>query len=64
MATTCESINCGYYYKAVGDDYPRCHCPDDLSPAPCEEDEDYYEDDDCDYEVGYDPYAGCYTDDC
>ena len=26
---------------------------------------DYYEEpDDCDYEVGYDPYAGCYTDDC
>lgn len=22
------------------------------------------EPDDCDYEVGYDPYAGCYTDDC
>ena len=20
--------------------------------------------DDCDYEVGYDPYLGCYTDDC
>ena len=20
--------------------------------------------DDCDYEVGYDPYMGCYTDDC
>lgn len=20
--------------------------------------------DDCDYEVGYDPYCGCYTDDC
>ena len=22
------------------------------------------EPDDCDYEVGFDPYAGCYTDDC
>ena len=21
-------------------------------------------DDDCDYEVGFDPYCGCYTDDC
>ena len=20
--------------------------------------------DDCDYEVGFDPYLGCYTDDC
>ena len=26
-----------------------------------EDDEDY---DDCDYEVGYDPYMGCFTDDC
>lgn len=28
------------------------------------EPEEYYDDDDCDYEVGYDPYAGCFTDDC
>lgn len=28
-----------------------------------DEDEDEYPDD-CDYEVGFDPYAGCYTDDC
>lgn len=25
------------------------------------EDEDY---DDCDYEMGFDPYMGCYSDDC
>lgn len=25
------------------------------------EDEDY---DDCDYEVGFDPYMGCFSDDC
>ena len=25
-----------------------------------EPDDDY----DCDYEVGYDPYMGCYSDDC
>lgn len=64
MATTCDKINCGYYYKGEDDDFPCCHCPDDLHPAPCEEEEDYYEGDDCDYEVGYDPYCGCYTDDC
>lgn len=23
-----------------------------------------FESDDCDYEVGFDPYSGCYTDDC
>lgn len=26
-----------------------------------EPDDDY---DDCDYEIGYDPYMGCFTDDC
>jgi hypothetical protein len=26
-----------------------------------EEEEDY---DDCDYEMGYDPYLGCFSDDC
>ena len=35
----CDRINCGYYYKGEDDDYPTCHCPDDLSPAPCEDDE-------------------------
>lgn len=61
----CERTNCGYYYKAIGESYPRCHYPDDGTKAPCEYEDDYYEEpDDCDYEVGYDPYAGCYTDDC
>ena len=27
-------------------------------------DEDEYPDDDCDCECGFDPYCGCYTDDC
>lgn len=27
-----------------------------------EPDENY--EDDCDYEVGYDPYLGCFSDDC
>lgn len=61
---TCDSINCGYYYQGEDDDFLCCHCPDDLYPAPCEENDCYEEPDDCDYEVGYDPYAGCYTDDC
>ena len=58
----CERINCGYYYCGDNELHPSCHCPDDV-PAPCEdeyerEDEDRYD------ECGYDPYAGCYTDDC
>ncbi len=36
----CDRINCGYYYKGEDDDYPTCHCPDDLHPAPCEEDDE------------------------
>lgn len=35
----CERINCGYWYKDSDDDYPCCHCPDDLHPAPCEDEE-------------------------
>ena len=35
----CDRVNCGYYYKGEDDDYPSCHCPDDLHPAPCEDDE-------------------------
>jgi hypothetical protein len=42
------------------------HCPYDASyNCDCE----WYcgaeePEDDCDYEVGYDPYCGCFTDDC
>lgn len=35
----CDRINCGYYYKGEDDDFLCCHCPDDLTPAPCEEDD-------------------------
>ena len=36
----CADSNCGYYYKADGDKYPRCHYPDnDPFPAPCEYDD-------------------------
>ena len=49
---TCESMNCGYYWQDEDDDFPRCHCPDDGFPAPCEAEDDFdeYDDyDDCDY---------------
>ena len=29
-----------------------------------EEEEECEPPDDCDYEVGFDPYSGCFTDDC
>ena len=31
---------------------------------PPEEDEDDYDYDDCDYETGFNPYLGCFDDDC
>lgn len=65
----CELRNCGYYYQDEEDNFPRCHYEDHSFPAPCEqEDDDYIDDNDYedfyDDEVGFDPYLGCYTDDC
>lgn len=37
-------------------------CQDDIFGTG--EDEECEPPDDCDYEVGFDPYAGCFTDDC
>ena len=35
--SSCERLNCGYYYKTEEDDFPCCHFPpDDPYPAPCE----------------------------
>ena len=59
----CEKRNCGYYYQLPDEDYPRCHYPDDGTPAPCEYDDDY-EPEDIDDDFGFDPYEGCYTYDC
>lgn len=57
----CEKMNCGYYWQEEGEDYPRCHYPDDGTPAPCEYDD---EPEDIDDDFGFDPYEGCYTYDC
>lgn len=57
---TSSCLHCPWCWIAEGEDYPRCHF--EGAVAPCEE-EDYYEDDD-DLECGFDPYCGCYTDDC
>ena len=57
--SVCDRINCGYHYADEGEDYPSCHCPDDLHPAPCEEDEydEGDEDDDPDPFNENDPYV-------
>ena len=59
---TCADSNCGYYYQLEGEDYPRCHYPDDGTLAPCEYD-DYCEPKDIDDDFGFDPYSGCFCDD-
>lgn len=47
----CDRINCGYYYKGEDDDFACCHYPEyDLSPAPCEYDDETETEDDDDYE--------------
>ena len=43
--TTCERLNCGYWYQGEGDSFPLCHCPEDLHPAPCEDLEEYEQED-------------------
>lgn len=59
---TCADSNCGYYYQLPDEEYPRCHYPDDGTPAPCEYD-DYCEPEDIDDDFGFDPYGGCFCDD-
>lgn len=54
--SVCDRINCGYYYADEDDDYPTCHCPDDLHPAPCEDDEPIEEEDDDPFHEN-DPYV-------
>ena len=78
MTSECERRNCGYFWKEENDAYPCCHYNDQIFPAPCEEDDEYYEDwdddpdeeeyeysdSDDDLEMGFDPYEGGYTWDC
>lgn len=51
--TPCDFGECPYNAEETLD----CECY-------CSEPDDYGYDYDCDYETGYDPYAGCFTDDC
>lgn len=78
MKSECEKRGCGYYWKEENEAYPCCHYNDPMFPAPCEEDDEYYEDwdddpdeeeyeysdSDDDLEMGFDPYEGGYTWDC
>lgn len=59
---TSSCLHCPWCWIAEGEEYPRCHF--EGAVAPCEEEDEYYEYDDEDLELGFDPYCGCYTDDC
>lgn len=39
-------------------------CCEECARKMSEEDEEEEDFDDCDYEVGFDPYLGCFSDDC
>ena len=65
----CE--NCTYYDFTEDVEYEHCCFNEwghaDTEVAPCDDpdfDDDYEEPDDIDSDLGYDPYAGCYTYDC
>ena len=73
-----KCTECGYYYKTEEDEYPCCHFEGPEGWAPCEQEEDEETEDideeefdeeeddwdDADDDCGFDPYLGCYTDDC
>lgn len=60
-----DDFTCPYYKDGNCSMYPEenplLEC-DEAAYYSEEADTDYY--DYCDYEVGYDPYLGCYSDDC
>lgn len=66
-----KCINCVYHYITPADKYPHCQFKPiaDWDKAPCEYDdedtgeeelEEFWQNED----MGFDPYLGCYTDDC
>lgn len=58
-----SDFTCPYYGKYTD----RCMMFKEENVLPFEECDNFfdYEDyDDCDYECGFDPYMGCFTDDC
>lgn len=66
-----KCINCAYHYITPEDKYMTCHFEPiaDWDKAPCEysdeetgeeELEELWQNED----MGFDPYLGCYTDDC
>ena len=66
-----KCIDCVYHYITPADKYPHCQFKPiaDWDKAPCEysdeetgkeELEKFWQNED----MGFDPYSGCYTDDC
>lgn len=67
-----KCVDCAYWWQDEDEDRPCCHYNRDDGYAPCEveeiieEPEEEFEGDfdDYDLEMGFDPYMGCYSDDC
>lgn len=40
-----DCAECGYYYQGADDDFPYCHCTENVAPCEIEEEEEgYFED--------------------
>lgn len=63
--TPCDFGPCPYdaEYSHTCEYYCGANEPAD-DPEIWEDEEETNWEDNCDYEVGYDPYMGCFTDDC
>lgn len=70
-----QCLDCPYCYRDDdNDDFARCHFERQFieDRPPCDDEEDYFDElndfeeeyDDYFDEVGYDPYLGCYSEDC
>ena len=62
-----KCIDCDYYDITPADKYPYCRFKPiaDWDKAPCEySDEEELEEIWQNEDMGFDPYLGCYTDDC
>lgn len=65
-----KCVNCVYHYITPEDKYPHCHFESiaDWDKAPCEYSDEETGEEELEElwneDMGFDPYSGCYTDDC
>ena len=59
-----KCAECPYYWAEENEKYPSCKYPYNDGYAPCEIEDQEKESEDINEDLGFDPYAGCYTHDC